>query len=84
MLAVFRTNSIAMYFQCETNDSQKWLIDFCRHDELKMEFKTLYQKLQPELKSFPNFDIDVSMTNYSNVQSIDAKKGKVYNFKRDK
>ena len=68
----FRTNSIALYFQCETKDSQEWLLNFCKNDELRMKLKTLYQSLQPELDSFSNFDIDVDMTHYSKIHSMDA------------
>ena len=66
----FRTNSIALYFQCETNDSQEWLNDFCQKDDMKMELKTFYQTLQPELKNFTNFDLDVNMTNSSRIHLI--------------
>ena len=48
----FRTNSIALYFQCETNESQEWLVDFCKNNELRIELKTLYRSLQPELDCF--------------------------------
>ena len=63
-IACYPTNSIALYFQCETKESQEWLVDFCKH-----ELKTLYQRLQPELNRFPNFSLDVNMTNSSKILS---------------
>ena len=74
----FRTHSIALFFQCGTNYSQEWLLNFCKEDELKMELKTLYRKLQPELTSFSNFDIDVRVTNSSKIHSSDAQIGNYY------
>ena len=68
----FLTNSIALYFQCETNESQKWLKNFCKNGGLKSELETLYQKLQPDLSRFQNFHIDVSMTNCSKIHSMDT------------
>ena len=62
-------NSIALIFQCGTDESQDWLIDYCKNDGLK----TLYQTLQPELNRFPNFGIDVSLTNSSKIHSMDTK-----------
>ena len=61
-IACYPTNSISLYFQCETKKSQEWLVDSCKH-----ELKTLYQRLQPELNRFPNFNIDVNMTNSSKI-----------------
>ena len=63
------TNNIALLFQCETDESQDWLIDYCKNDGLK----TLYQTLQPGLNRFPNFGIDVSLTNSSKIHSMDTK-----------
>ena len=83
----YRTNSIALYFQCETNDSQEWLFDFCKNDELKLELQTVFRSLQPELNNFPKFDIDVCMTNYSKIHSIFSRchqsLGKIYHYKQN-
>ena len=68
----FHTNSIALYFQCETKASQKWLVNYCQHEELKREMKILYCTLQPELNSFSKFDLDVIMTNSSEIHLIDT------------
>ena len=69
----YPTTSFALFFQCETDVSQEWLIDFCRNGRLKIELKTLYRILQPELYRFPHFDIDVTMTNSSKVHWNDTK-----------
>ena len=61
-----------MYFQCETEDSREWLINFCENGGLRDELKDLYRKLQPELTRFPSFDIDVTVTNSSPTHSIDT------------
>ena len=63
----FRTHSIALYFQCETNDSHKWLVNFCKNGELKMELENMFRSLQPELNSFSNFYIVVAITKYSKI-----------------
>ena len=64
----YLTNSICLYFQCETDKSQNWLVDFCKNGGLK----SLYQILQPELTKVTNFDIDVNMTNSSKKHSMDT------------
>ena len=83
----FRTNSIALYFQCGTNDSQEWLFNLCKCDELRMELRNIYRTLQPELKSASKFDIDIDMTNYSKIHSMDAmchqSSGNSFHYKRD-
>ena len=50
----YPTSSIALYFQCETDVSQEWLVDFCENGGLNSELKALYRILQPELNRFPN------------------------------
>ena len=68
----YPTNSIAMYFQCETEVSREWLLNFCKDGGLKEELENLYRVLQPELTSFPSFEIDVSVTNSSPTYTIDT------------
>ena len=68
----FHTNSIALYFRCETNASQEWLVNFCKNGGLRKELKILYCHLQPELSRFSNFDLDLTMTNSSKIHSIDT------------
>ena len=70
LLDSFPTKSISMYFQCKTNVSQEWLVSFCKNDGLRKELKTLYLSLQPELNSYSNFDLDVSITNSSKIHSF--------------
>ena len=72
-IACYPTHSIVLYFQCETTVSQKWLEKFCKNGGLKEEMKTLFRELQPALNSYFNFDIDVSMTNSSEIHSFDTK-----------
>ena len=67
------TNSIAFFFQCETDESQEWLVDLCENKGLKSDLKTLYRILQPELYRLPNFGIDVSVTNSSKKHSMITK-----------
>ena len=71
-IGCYTTQSISMYFQCETDISQTWLIDFCKNGGLKKELKTLFQFLQPVLNSYSNFDIDASVTNSSKIHSFDT------------
>ena len=71
-IGCYTTKSIALYLQCETDSSQKWLVDFCEKGELKMELKTLFRLLQPALNGYSNFDIDVSMTNSSKRHSFNT------------
>ena len=68
----FPTNSIAMYFQCETDVSKDWLVNFCENGGLGRELEDLYRILQPELTRFPSFDLDVTVTNSSPTHSIDT------------
>ena len=68
----FPTNSIAMHFQCETEVSKDWLVNFCENGGLKAELEDLYRILQPELTGFPKFYIAVSVTNSSPTHSINT------------
>ena len=81
----FPTNSIAMYFQCETE--REWLVNFCENGGLRRELEDLYRIIQPELTSFPSFDIDVTVTNSSPTHSIDTTirydSGNEYYYKSD-
>ena len=71
-IACYPTNSIALYFQCGTRVSQQWLVNYCEHGGLRKELRTLFRKLQPELNSVSNFDIDVCKGRTSNIHSIDT------------
>ena len=71
-IACYPTHSIALYFQCEANVSQEWLNNFCQNGAMRKELKTMFRVLQPELVRFPNFDIDVCMTNSSRIHSIET------------
>ena len=71
-IACYPTHSVCLYFQCETDVSQEWLVDFCKYGGLKEELKSLFQLLQPTLNSYSNFDIDVSMTKSSKIHSFDT------------
>ena len=42
-IACYPTHSIVMYFQCATDVSQEWLIDFCANGGLRKELKTLFR-----------------------------------------
>ena len=71
-IGCYTTKSISMYFQCATDVSQEWLENFCGNGGLKKELDSLFRLLQPELNSYCNFDIDVSVTNSSKIHSIDT------------
>ena len=71
-IACYPTHSISLYFKCETDVSQEWLVSYCEYGGLKGELKPLFRTLQPALNSYFNFDIDVSMTNSSKIHSIDT------------
>ena len=71
LFGCFLTNSIALYFQCETIESQEWLENFCKNGGLKSRLEALYRTLQPALDRFQNFYIEVSMTNFSKIHSMD-------------
>ena len=61
-----------MYFQCETEVSREWLVNFCKDGGLKEELEDLYRILQPELTSLQSFEIAVTVTNSSPTHSIDT------------
>ena len=44
-IACYPTNSIALFFQCDSYVSQEWLVNFCENGGLKKELKTLFQLL---------------------------------------
>ena len=71
-IACYPTHSIALYFQCETKVSQEWLDNFGENGGLKEELKSLFRTLQPAMKSYSNFDMDVRKTNSSKIHSIDT------------
>ena len=66
------TNSISMYFQCDTISSQERFVNFCDNGDMKKELKTLYQELQPTLNDYSNYDIQVRITNSSEIHSIET------------
>ena len=71
-IACYPTHSISLYFQCETNVSQEWLVEFCESGKLKKDLKALFRTLQPALNSYCNFDLDVCKTNSSKTHSIET------------